>query len=97
MHLEDDVLVFVVDPVVGDDGADELADQALRIGVSVADAQRGIGVFGVRVEGIDPLIIFRALAVSGAANRCWFWAHSFIGTPSGCVNFGTVLGPLDFG
>ena len=50
MHLEDDVLVFVVDPVVGDDRADELAHQPLRIGVDVADPQRGIGVVAVRVE-----------------------------------------------
>ena len=44
MHLQDQVLVFVVDPIVGDDGADELAHQPLRIGVGVADPQRGIGV-----------------------------------------------------
>ena len=51
MHLEDDVLVLVIDPIVGDDVADELADQPLRIRVGVADAQRGVGVVLVRVAG----------------------------------------------
>ena len=45
VHLEHDVLVFFVDRMVGDDGADELADQPLRIGIDVAGPQRGIGVF----------------------------------------------------
>ena len=33
MHLEHDVLVFLVDPFVGNDRSDELAHQPLRIGV----------------------------------------------------------------
>ncbi len=51
MDLENKVLVLVVDLIVGNDLADELADLPLRIGVGVADAQCGIGVLAVRIGG----------------------------------------------
>ena len=69
VHLEDDVLVLVVDPFVGDDRADELADQPLRIGVDVADAQRGIGVVVVRVEGHRSMVSDGWLLASFRARR----------------------------
>src|SRR5882724_1554638 len=50
MHLEHEVLVFVVNPRVGDHDPYEFADGPLRIGVNGADPQGGIGVVIVQVE-----------------------------------------------
>ena len=83
MHLEDDVLVFVVDPVVGDDVADELAHEPLRIGVDVADPQGGIGVVVVRSAAWPGSLISR--------QSC-----TCIGMTGPCVNFGTVRNRPDF-
>ena len=44
MNLQDDVLVFLIDPFVGYDGPDELADQPLGISVRVTDPERGVRI-----------------------------------------------------
>ncbi len=51
MHVQDQVLVLFVHPVVGNDRANELADPPLRIGIGIADAKRGRGVIPGEVQG----------------------------------------------
>jgi hypothetical protein len=53
MNLQDDVLVFPIDPLVGHHRADEFADQPLGISVGISDPERGIRVLVRRLKRHD--------------------------------------------
>src|SRR5215468_5034972 len=102
MHLEDEVLVFLVDPIVGDDLADKLAHQPRRIGVGIADAQGRVRVVGVWIGHHWSSVIGRASSLERLTGGTFAEARgssarqrpcksaSPIGKAAVCVNFGTA-------
>jgi hypothetical protein len=59
MHFKGQVLIFLVDPIVGYDGPDKFTDQPLRIGVRVTDPKGRIGIFLARVGMHGPGLLTR--------------------------------------